>query len=120
MENTTALPQYRSQVESALGKVDVLCQMAAYMNQMAGTTATGLVNPPTPEAKGKAAEIAVAAVQYKIEMTRANLAASRDAYMQVSQERQRQQSEITQTIVEMTRVDLENVTIKGMTSLFIF
>jgi hypothetical protein len=34
--------------------------------------------------------------------------------MQVSQERQRQQSEITRTIVEMTRVDLENVTLKGM------
>ena len=84
------------------------------MNQMAGTTANGLINAPTPEAKGKAAEIAVAAAQYKINVTRANLTASRDAYMQVSQERQRQQSEITRTIIEMTRVDLENVTLKGM------
>jgi len=112
--NTTALPRYRAQVETALRKVDVLCQSAAYMNQMAGTTANGLVNSPTPEAKGKAAEIAVAAAQYKINVTRANLTASRDAYMQVSQERQRQQSEITRTIVEMTRVDLENVTLKEM------
>lgn len=112
--NTAALPQLRAQVEGALGKVDVLCQTAAYMNQMAGTTANGLVNPPTPEAKGKAAEIAVAAAQYKIDVTRTNLTASRDAYMQVSQERQRQQSEITRTIVEMTRVDLENVTLKEM------
>jgi len=112
--NTTALPQYRSQVQTALRKVEVLCQSAAYVTQMAGTTANGLVNSPTPEAKGKAAEIAVAAAQYKIDVTRANLSASRDAYMQVSQERQRQQSEITQTIVEMTRVDLENVTLKEM------
>ena len=112
--NTTALPQYRAQVETALRKVDVLCQSAAYMNQIAGTTSNGLVNPPTPEAKGKAGEIAVAAAQYKIEVTRTNLTASRDAYMQVSQERQRQQSEITQTILQMTRVDLENVTLKGM------
>lgn len=112
--NTTALPQYRSQVETALRKVDVLCQSAAYVTQMAGTTANGLVNSPTPEAKGKAAEIAVAAAQYKINVTRANLSASRDAYTQVSQERQRQQSEITRTIVEMTRVDLENVTLKEM------
>jgi hypothetical protein len=112
--NTTALPRYRAQVETALRKVDILCQSAAYMNQMAGTTANGLTNAPTPEAKGKAAEIAVAAAQYKINVTRANLTASRDAYMQVSQERQRQQSEITRTIVEMTRVDLENVTLKGM------
>ncbi|KAH8990376.1 hypothetical protein EDB86DRAFT_3080362 [Lactarius hatsudake] len=37
--NTTALPRYRAQVETALRKVDVLCQSAAYMNQMAGTTA---------------------------------------------------------------------------------
>jgi hypothetical protein len=85
---------------------------------MAGTTANGLVNSPTPEAKGKAAEIAVAAAQYKINVTRANLSASRDAYTQVSQERQRQQSEITRTIVEMTRVDLENVTLKGMRYFF--
>lgn len=116
--NTTALPQYRAQVDAALRKVDVLCQSAAYMNQMPGTTANGLVNSPTPEAKGKAAEIAVAAAQYKIDVTRANLTASRDAYMQVSQERQRQQSEITRTIVEMTRVDLENVTLKGMRYFF--
>lgn len=115
---TTALPQYRSQVQTALRKVEVLCQSAAYVTQMAGTTANGLVNSPTPEAKGKAAEIAVAAAQYKIDVTRANLSASRDAYMQVSQERQRQQSEITQTIVEMTRVDLENVTLKGMRYFF--
>ncbi|KAH9159276.1 hypothetical protein EDB89DRAFT_2051398 [Lactarius sanguifluus] len=99
--NTTALPRYRAQVETALRKVDVL-------NQMAGTTANGLVNPPTPEAKGKSAEIAVAAAQYKIDVTRSNLTASRDAYMQVSRERQHQHSEITRTIVEMTRVDLEN------------
>ncbi|KAH9049762.1 hypothetical protein EDB83DRAFT_2522625 [Lactarius deliciosus] len=89
--NTTALPRYRAQVETALRKVDVLCQSAAYMNQMAGTTANGLVNPPTPEAKGKSAEIAVAAAQYKIDVTRSNLTASRDAYMQVSRERQHQQ-----------------------------
>ncbi|KAH9168354.1 hypothetical protein EDB89DRAFT_1992049 [Lactarius sanguifluus] len=112
--NTTALPRYRAQVETALRKVDVLCQSAAYMNQMAGTTANGLVNPPTPEAKGKSAEIAVAAAQYKIDVTRSNLTASRDAYMQVSRERQHQQSEITKSIVEMTRVDLENVTLKEM------
>jgi len=105
-------------VETALRKADVLCQSAAYMNQMAGTTANGLVNPPTPEAKGKAAEIAVAAAQHKIDVTRANLTASRDAYMHVSQERQHQQSEITRTIIEMTRVDLENVTLKGMRSFF--
>ena len=116
--NTTALPQYRSQVETALRKVDILCQSAAYMTQMAGTTANGLSGSPTPEAKGKAAEIAVAAAQFKIDVTRANLSASRDAYMQVSQERQRQQSEITRTIVEMTRVDLENVTLKGMRYFF--
>ncbi|KAH8982080.1 hypothetical protein EDB92DRAFT_1952575 [Lactarius akahatsu] len=89
--NTTALARYRAQVETALRKVDVLCQSAAYMNQMAGTTANGLVNPPTPEAKGKSAEIAVAAAQYKIDVTRSNLTASRDAYMQVSRERQHQQ-----------------------------
>ncbi|KAH9021307.1 hypothetical protein EDB85DRAFT_2152510 [Lactarius pseudohatsudake] len=71
--NTTALPRYRAQVETVLRKVDVLCQSAAYMNQMAGTTANGLVNPPTPEAKGKSAEIAVAAAQYKIDVTRSNL-----------------------------------------------
>lgn len=88
------------------------------MTQMAGTTANGLSGSPTPEAKGKAAEIAVAAAQFKIDVTRANLSASRDAYMQVSQERQRQQSEITRTIVEMTRVDLENVTLKGMRYFF--
>ena len=116
--NTTALPKYRSQVETALRKVDILCQSAAYMTQMAGTTPNGLSNSPTPEAKGKAAEIAVAAAQFKINATRANLSASRDAYMQVSQERQRQQSEITRTIVEMTRVDLENVTLKGMRIFF--
>ncbi|KAI9435041.1 hypothetical protein H4582DRAFT_2079955 [Lactarius indigo] len=92
--NTTALPRYRAQVETALRKVDVLCQSAAYMNQMAGTTANGFVSPPTPEAKGKAAEIAVAAAQYKIDVTRSNLTASRDAYMQVSQERQHQQKMI--------------------------
>jgi len=94
-------------VESALTEVDMLCQTAAYMNQMAGTTANGPVNPPT-------LEIAVAAAQYKVDMTRANLTASRDAYMQVSEERHRQQSEITQTILEMTDVDLENVTLKGI------
>ncbi|KAI9454487.1 hypothetical protein BJY52DRAFT_1391432 [Lactarius psammicola] len=118
MGNTTALPRYRAQVETALRKADVLCQSAAYMNQMAGTTANGFVHPPTPEAKGKAAEIAVAAAQHKIDVTRANLTASRDAYMHVSQERQHQQSEITRTIVEMTRVDLENVTLKGMQYFF--
>jgi ribosome recycling factor len=114
--NTTALLDYRTQVETALRKVDVLCQSAAYMNQMAGTTANGLANPPTPEAKGKAAEIAVAAAQYKINVTRTNLTASRDAYMQVSQERRHQQSQITRTIAEMTRVDLENVRLTGMRS----
>jgi len=94
-------------VEGALARVDVLCQMAAYMNQMEGTIANELVNPPT-------VEIAVAAAQYKIDMTRANLTASRDAYMQVSQERQHQQSEITRTILETTHADLENVTLKGI------
>ncbi|KAI0259446.1 hypothetical protein BC834DRAFT_630515 [Gloeopeniophorella convolvens] len=112
--DTSFLPRWRSQIDSVLKKVDALCQSAAYMSQMAGTTANGFVNPPTPEAKGKAAEIAVAAAQHKIDVTRANLTASRDAYMHIAQERQRQQSEITRTIVEMTRVDLENATLREM------
>jgi len=100
-------------VESALAKLS-----AAYMNQRADTNANGLAKPPTPEAKGKAAEIAITSAQYKIDMTRASLTASRDTYTQVNQERQRQQSEITRIIAEMAHVDLENVTLEGMAFFF--
>jgi hypothetical protein len=82
---------------------------------MTGTTTSGLVHPPIPGVRVKVAEIAVAAAQHKINDTRVNQTASWDAYMEVSEDRQRQQSEVT---VKITRVGLENVTLKLMLSTF--
>jgi hypothetical protein len=80
---------------------------------MTGTTTSGLLHPPIPGVRVKVAEVAVTAAQHRINDTRVNLTASWDAYMEVSEDRQRQQSETT---VKMTRVGLEKVTLKGMLS----
>ena len=94
-----------------------LCQIASFAAQMPGTTASGLAYPSTPQLSGKASEVALQSAQYKIELTRANLASSRDAFYNVSQQRQKQQSEITKTLLEMTQLDLANLSVKGQSSL---
>ena len=111
------IPNHRTIIDKADTEIQHLCQIAAFAAQVPGTTASGLANPSTPQLSGKASEVAIKSAQYRIELTRANLASSRDSFYNVSQLRQQQQSEITKTILEMTQLDLANISVRGQSSL---
>ncbi|THH18816.1 hypothetical protein EW146_g2223 [Bondarzewia mesenterica] len=114
IDDTSSIAAYRTTVDKAIAEAERISQIASFAAQMSGTTATGLAYPKTPKISGKASEVAIQAAQHRIELMRTSLTSSRDAFYNVSQQRQQQQSEITNTILELSRLNLANVSVRDI------
>ncbi|KAF8548700.1 hypothetical protein OG21DRAFT_1516026 [Imleria badia] len=111
-QNDKALNKHKSAVNRMIKDLELIVTRCNLNLQQTGNIATGPGTPKNASTTASHTQAAVDTAKFRVDQTRANLEAARDSYDKASTRLIEGQREITKTIASMTKLSLENATLK--------
>ncbi|KAG9311531.1 hypothetical protein JVU11DRAFT_7735 [Chiua virens] len=106
--------RHKPAVEKMIKELQTIVTRCNLILQQTGNVATGPGTPKNVSTSTSCAKAAVETAKFRVDQTRANLEAARESYDRASSRLIDGQREITKTIATMTKLSLENATLKDI------